>query len=538
MTATKRISLTGSQILGDPSFVQESVTVGEFLLAARQNSPDILALVFDDPKTGERHKWTYREFYEASDDCARRLSKEFNPGERIAVWADNRPEWLILQFGTALAGLVLVTVNPAYKEKEAEYVLTQSGASACFAAGDYRGRSLFTWATSIANRHPELRLVRDLQEWIASASSGADDPLPVVSAEDPAMIQYTSGTTGFPKGALLQHQALTASARRTIERIELVDNAVWLITTPLFHVAGSVVAVLGSVSTHTTIVLMSSWSADAALELIESFNVTATNMVPTMLHEFVDHPEFSRRDLSSLATVMSGAATVSGELVRKLETGTRAKVQIMFGQTETAGCVTMTRAGDSTTDREETIGYPLSGIDIKIVDIGSGATLPIGQPGELLVRHGTMMSYYENPEATASALDSEGWLRTGDLCTMDERGYLRVRGRIKEMIIRGGENIYPREVEERLMGVSSIQDIAIVGVPSSRWGEEVAAVVVVPDPQKFDITDVASKLRSEMAGYKVPSRWFLAEALPRTPTGKIQKFRIQQDAAQGKYPEL
>ncbi|MGB1882129.1 MAG: class I adenylate-forming enzyme family protein, partial [Gammaproteobacteria bacterium] len=341
------------------------------------------------------------------------------------------------------------------------------------------------------------------------------------------MIQYTSGTTGQPKGALLNHYSVTNNARMMAILKELGRDTVNLAVAPLFHTAGCVAGVLGSVQTRGTLLLPSAFDAQSMLDLIEQEGATYTFAVPTMLIALLNAQAEQPRDLSSLRTVFSGAATVPVEVVHRVEAEFGARLIIGYGQTETSPAITHTRLDDAAIDKSETIGQPLPQVEVKIVDPESGETLPVGVPGELCTRGFlVMMGYFEMPEATAATIDADGWLHTGDLCSMDERGFCRITGRLKDMIIRGGENIYPREIEEVLHAHPAIADVAVIGVPDDYWGESVAAVFSVVGDVEVSGEALREYVTAQVARHKAPVHWIALQAIPATASGKLQKFRL------------
>ena len=528
-----------SQAAAPATPVLPPTTVGGLLRSAANRSPAFPALRCPDPDGGATRELDYAGLLAESERCARRLLTLFEPGDRIAVWADNRVEWVVLQFGAALAGLVLVTVNPAFTPAEAKYVLAQSRACACFAVRKYRGAPLADHTRDLQPELPALARVLELDDWEAFlAGPEFEGALPDVSPEQPVMIQYTSGTTGLPKGAVLLHGRLTHDAEQVALRAELAVNRAWLVPVPLFHTGGSVCGVLGAVSRRNTVLLMGAWSAEVALRLVEEHRIAITNIVPTMLLAMLEHPSATERDVSSLQCVLAGGAVVSAELVRRVESELGATVYIIFGQTECGPVATMTHPGDTPEDKQNTVGTALQGFEVKIVDPETGATVPRGVAGEFCARGTTMAGYFENDAATEAAFDGDGWLHTGDVCAMDERGYLRVEGRLRDMIIRGGENIYPRIIEEALLAHPAVADVAVVGLPDRRMGEVVGAVVVPRAAGPFDKDEVARHLRARLAGFNVPERWMRADELPRTATGKIQKFLLREQWQSGAVDEL
>ena len=483
-----------------------------------------------------RRTWTYAELLAVAERIARALLARFAPGERIAVWAPNCPEWMLLQHGVSLAGMVLVTVNPALRARELRYVLGQSRAAGIFFADAYRGFDMADAVASLRDGLPELREAIALGDWDTFAASG--DPaaaLPLVRPGDPAQIQYTSGTTGFPKGAILHHRGVVNASRFVAIGSGVRDGGIWVNAMPMFHIGGGTLTELGTIAQRGTYVLLPGFDAGLVLELIETYRGTMILAVPTMLLAMLDHPGLAARDLSSLQTVMSGAAVVPAALVRRATATFGCKFTIVFGQTELHGVISQTQLEDSADDQSETIGRPLPQVEVKIADPVTGEILPVGQVGEICARgYQTMLGYFGMPQESAAALDGDGWLRTGDLAAMDGRGYLTITGRLKDMIIRGGENIYPREIEDVLFAHPGVAQAAVVGLADEKWGERVAAVIVPADPADPPSPQaLRDYCREWLASFKAPAEWFFVAEYPMTASGKIQKFRLQQDIAAG-----
>src|SRR6266480_1302477 len=442
-----------------------ATTVGGVLRAAAWRAPDRVALI--DPG---RREWTYGELRDEAERVARGLLTRFAPGEPVAVWAGNGPDWVLLEFAAGLAGLTLVTVNPAYQAEELAHVLGHSGARGVFLRSGAQAEIL----AQVRDRLPRLRDVITMGEW----PSGDEEPLPEVDAASPAQILYTSGTTGRPKAAVLTHRGLTNNARLAAEAIGMRAGEAGVNPMPLFHVAGGGLLTLGIVQSTGTHVLMPHFDPGLALELTETYRGVCFGGVPTMLTALLGHPSLARRDLSSLRYALSGGAPVPAELVRRGEATLGIPFVITFAQTESSCSITVTRPGDAPGDRAETVGRPLPQTEVKIIDPRTGVTLAPGTTGEICTRgYLVMPGYLGDPEATGAAIDSDRWLHTGDLGSMDERGYCRIQGRIKEMIIRGGENIYPREIEAVLLSHPAVTEVAVVGVADRFWGEVVGAVI-------------------------------------------------------------
>jgi fatty-acyl-CoA synthase len=511
-------------------------TIGSVLRDATAAAPDRDALVAGMPDPADRRRWTYTELLADAEQTAHALLGRFDPGEHVGVWAPNIAEWVILQYGAALAGLVLVTINPAYQAAELEYVLRQSRTVGLFTLTEYRTNPMAKSVESVRAGLPDLRDVVLFHEWADFVAGGAhaNGPLPDVGPDDTAALLYTSGTTGFPKGALLHHRGVTNDSRLVTSAFGLAVGDTQVSPMPLFHVGGCVLAVLGTASVAGTYVPVVAFDPALMLELIEVERPTLMGGVPTMLLAMMEHPDCAARDLSSLKVVGSGGSTVPADLVRRIQHTLGVQFSIVFGQTECSAVATQTRLDDSPNDKAETIGQPLPNVEVKVIDAAGGETVPPGTLGELCVRGFCVMTgYYDMPEATDAAIDADGWLHTGDLGTMDERGYLRIEGRLKDMIIRGGENIYPREIEAVLYEHPGVADVAVVGVPDDRWGEQVVAFVRLVDDVGVTPSELAVYARERLAAYKTPRTWVFVEAFPLTGSGKVQKFVLRERFVNG-----
>ena len=521
-----RAPLTTSYWPADTSQPVLDTTVGGVLRQAAATVPEQVGLIAAWPGAPTR-RWRYAQLLEEAERAARALLGRFAPGERVAVWAPNIPEWLVLQYGAALAGLTLVTVNPAYRARELAYVQRQSGAVGLFLVSEYRGSHMAAFLNEVRPDLPALREVVPFAEWEAFCASGSlTERLPDVAPDDAAQVQYTSGTTGAPKGAILPHRALTNNARFVAGRLGALPGEVWLNANPLFHVAGSGLFNLGAVQSRATQVLCP-FDPALVLQLAADERAAIMPMPPTMLDLLLAQHALHPRDLSALRAVASGGMTVPAALVQRLEATLGVPLLIGYGQTETCGLVVQTAPTDAPADRAETLGRPLPQVELRIVDPQRGTLVPAGQVGEICVRGYSVMSgYLDLPEATAEAIDQEGWLHTGDLGAMDARGHCRIAGRLKEMIIRGGENIYPREIEAILEEHPSVAAAAVIGVPDARFGEQVAACIQLTPDQTADAAALQAFCRTQLAPYKVPRRWYFLDQLPRTPLGKVQKFAL------------
>ncbi|MFK8019473.1 MAG: AMP-binding protein [Pseudomonadales bacterium] len=524
--------LTTSYCRGEDLPEVLELTVGDALRAAVAETPDRPMLITGAADPMDRRVRTYKELYEESHQAALVLASRYAPGERIAIWAPNVPEWVVAQFACADAGLIVVTVNPSLQAKELQYILQQSGAVGLLVLPEYRGNLMLETAQSVKAECPALREIIRFDQWQEFLQSPVDpgQTLPEVKPGEAVMIQYTSGTTGFPKGALLHHRGIVNNAAQTARLNGNKEGGVTVSMTPLFHTSGCVLSVLGAVAFRGTLVLMESFDPGLALELNETYRGQSVGGVPTMLIAMLEHPSFKERDLSSISSVGSGGSTVPAELVRTLESTLEASFTIVFGQTECSPVATMTRGTDSIEDKANTVGRPLPNVEVKIIDVESGETLPIGVAGEFCTRgYHVMLEYFDMPEATAAAIDDEGWLHSGDLCKMDARGYCTVEGRLKDMIIRGGENIYPREIEELLFEHPKIADIAVVGLPDNRYGEVVGAFIRDADPSSpASDTELHQYCREHLSAQKTPTVWQRVEQFPLTGSGKIQKFALRE----------
>jgi fatty-acyl-CoA synthase len=535
------LALTQSHVAGPVTPAVRELTFGDLLREAADAAPDRLALIAGVPDPALRRQWTYAEFYREAQRTARALLTRFQPGDRVAVWAQNIPEWMMLEFGVGMAGMVLVTVNPSFRAREVEYVLKQSRAAGVFVVNGFRGNPMLETVRAVAPGCPELREIICFDDWATFIAAGDDETiaLPAVRPGDPVMLQYTSGTTGFPKGAVLCHRGLVNNGADMAERMGVDPGDVFVTAMPLFHTGGCVCCVLASVSRAATQVLIEAFDAAIMLEMLATYRGNAMIGVPTMLIAMLEHPRFPSTDLSSIKAICSGGSTVPAPLVRRLEDKLGAPFTIVFGQTECSPVAAQTRTDDSVEDKAGTIGLPLPNMETKIIDPTTGETVPIGTIGEFCTRgYHVMLGYFEMPEATAAAIDSDGWLHTGDLCAMDARGYCTVEGRLKDMIIRGGENIYPRELEELLFRHPKVGEVAVIGVPHEKWGEEVVAFIRPVAGAVIDKDELTDYMRASLAPYKTPKHWIVVTGFPLTGSGKIQKFKLREAWLKGEVAAI
>jgi fatty-acyl-CoA synthase len=504
-------------------------TVGSILRDAAAQAPDRTAVVAWGLEPGERRAWTYAELLRDAERTAHALLARFAPGEHIAVYAPNVAEWLLLELGAGLAGLVLVTVNPANRARELEYVLRQSRSSGVFFLDSFRGNPMSDWVTQVGQGLPELREAVSFGDWESFlASRKAGTSLPAVGPDDPAQIQYTSGTTGSPKGALLHHRGLTNNSRFYARLIDLRGDDVYAHAMPFFHTAGCVMAALGTIQARATHAFLPAFEPARLLELMEQEGATHMLGVPTMMIALMEQPEFERRDLSRMRVAVAGGASVPPEIVRRIESRLGASFCIVYGQTEASPLITQTRLDDTPQDKAHTVGPPVPGADVKIADPTTAEPVEFGAVGELCVRgYMVMKEYFDKPEATVATLDDDGWLHTGDLATMDERGYCRVTGRLKEMVIRGGENLFPAEIEATLIQHPDVTEVAVIGVPDPLMGEELAAFIRVTG-RPPNAAALREYVREALAAPKAPRYWVFVDEFPLTGSGKIQKFVLRE----------
>jgi acyl-CoA synthetase (AMP-forming)/AMP-acid ligase II len=517
-----------SQVVADTSSPVRETTIASILEEAAGASPSRTALVVGVPDASERRRSTFAELERDASTAAGFLAERYAPGERLGVYAPSLAESLILSFAAAKARLVLVPFNPLLRSGEVAHILGSAGAAGVFTVGAYRDHRPADVLAGLRGELPRLREVHRFEDWeqlLAGARVSAPGTGP--DPDDVAQIIFTSGTTGAPKGAELTHRAMTNAARFGVERFDVRAGDVYVNPMPLFHVGGQAVA-FGLCCQHATNVLVPGFEPGLVLELVEVERATQTVGVPTMLVAMIDHPDFARRDLSSLRAVSSGGAVVPPEMVRHIESTLAARMTVVFGQTEASGFISQTELDDDPEVKALTLGHPLPHVDARVVDPASGAVVPLGEVGELQIRGPNVMrGYHGLPDQTAQAIVDGGWLRTGDLVTMDERGYLRIAGRLKEMIVSGGVNVFPVEVEAVLDAHPDVERSAVVGVPDRRWGEMVVGVLK-PARDTLDPADVEAWTRERLAPFKVPKRFVVVDELPQTAMGKVQKFLLRE----------
>ena len=515
------------------------VTIGEMLRASVARAPDQPALKELGYDGAIGRTWTYAQLLADVERLARALAARHAEGARIAVYANNLPEWVLLELACGLAGVTLVTVNPAYQKRELKYVLEQSRSEAIYYVADFRGNPMQAIADAVCDEIPAIRhriLLTDHAALYAGADRGdLRSPRP----EDPVQIQYTSGTTGFPKGALLHHNGLVRNGIDTMTRAGLNPGDSFVHHMPLFHTTGCAVLVLGGLATSATMLLAPMFDPAMVIRVIARERTRFILGVPTMIVALIEAVEKSGADVSSVRRIMSGGSMVPPELCRKARAVFGAPIQIVYGQTETSPVLTQTWYEDSEEDLTQTIGQPSAHTEISIRNPATNAVVPIGEQGEICARaYSVMLGYNDNPEATAKTIDTEGWLHTGDLGRMDKRGYLKITGRVKEMIIRGGENLFPAEIENALLEHPAIAEIAVVGVPDEKWGEQVACFMRCGGGEKPSPAELKAFIRERLAPQKTPAYWIFVEVWPLTGSGKIQKFKLAEAFVAGEHTPL
>jgi len=533
-----------------------SCLLGDVLARQAANYPDKDALIY--PELGLR--WTFRELEDVAQNCARGLAAlGIQKGERVALWSTNLPEWVVLFFALAKIGAVMVTVNTLLRKHEVEYLLSQSESCAVilsqgFRDVDYpetlyqivpelRGHKPGTTLQSTKlrflrhaifigeNAPPGMLTYRQVQE-MGSKVPQASFAWPALDVHEVINIQYTSGTTGFPKGAMLSHH-------------NIVHNGYWIgrtqrfspedrlcVPVPFFHCFGCVLGILGAYTSGAAIVPLISFDAEKVLHAVATERCTALYGVPTMYIAELEHPAFHKYDMSSLRTgIMSGAVCPESLMRKVIRDMHMAEITLPYGLTEASPVITMTEINDTLERQTQTVGKPLPGAEVKIVDPATEEVLPVGRVGELWVRgYLVMQGYYKKPQETKEAITEDGWLKTGDLACQDADGYIQIRGRKKEMIIRGGENIYPREVEEFLRLHPKISDVAVYGVPGRKFGEEVAAAIRLKQGESATAEEITAFCKGQIASFKIPKYIQFVQEFPQTASGKMQKYKLQERA--------
>jgi fatty-acyl-CoA synthase len=512
-------------------------TIGENFAATVARVPDRDALV--DVPTGRR--WSYTELARDVEAAALGLlALGIAKGERVGIWAPNLPEWTIIQFATARIGAILVNINPAYRTHELAYVLKQAGVRTLVSAEKLKTSDYRAMVGEVREECPDLREVIFIgtPDWESLMTEKADpqdlaDREATLAFDDPINIQYTSGTTGFPKGATLSHHNILNNGYFVAATQGWTEEDRVCLPVPFYHCFGMVMGNLGATTHGACMVIPErAFSPAATLAAVERERCTALYGVPTMFIAELADPAFPTTDLSSLRTgVMAGSPCPMHVMKRVIADMGMAEVTICYGMTETSPVSTQTRPDDDLDRRVSTVGQVGPHLEVKIVDPVTGLVVPSGTPGELCTRgYSVMLGYWEMPDKTAEVIDAARWMHTGDLATMDEAGYLNIVGRIKDMVIRGGENIYPREIEEFLMGHPDIADVQVIGVPDPRYGEELMAWIIPRGGASLDREQIAEYCRGKIAHYKVPRYVQCVSEFPLTVTGKVMKFKLRERA--------
>jgi fatty-acyl-CoA synthase len=483
---------------------------------------------------------TYRELVAECEVVARGLmARGVKKGDRVGIWSPNRYEWVIVQYATAAMGAILVNINPAYRTSELEYALNQAGISFLILAAGFRQADYAAMLAEVKGNCPSLREALVLEHgWEAlqrDAVKTSEAELHAVEAslqfDDPINIQYTSGTTGFPKGATLTHHNILNNGFFIGEKLEYSEHDRVCVPVPFYHCFGMVLGNLACTTHGATIVVPAeAFDPLITMETVQKERCTSLYGVPTMFIAELEHPRFKEFDFKSLRTGIMAGSPCPVEVMKKVQTVMHIpEMTICYGMTETSPVATQSATDDPLDKRVSTVGRVHPHVEVKIVDPATGDVVPRGMPGELCSRgYMVMRGYWNNEEATNQAIDAARWMHTGDLATMDADGYVNIVGRIKDMIIRGGENIYPREVEEFLYGHPDIADVQVIGVPSEKYGEEVMAWVKARDGARPTGEELAAWCKGKIASYKIPRHWKFVDSFPMTVTGKVQKFVMRQ----------
>ena len=530
--------MTVAYAMGDTSVPLIDETIGANLERSAERFGDREALV----SVHQGIRQTYREFDETVDDLAAGLIElGIAAGDRVGIWSPNCAEWVWLQYATAKMGAVLVNINPAYRTHELQYALNQSGCRLLVSAETYLTSNYRAMVESVAGElaHLESTIYLGTAEWDALFGNESRDALreraASLSAGDPINIQYTSGTTGFPKGATLSHHNILNNGFFVGEACAYTEEDRVCIPVPFYHCFGMVLGNLACTSHGAAIVIpCPGFDAEQVLAAVASERCTSLYGVPTMFIAELEHPELQTFDLTTLRTGIMAGAPCPVEVMKRVQDEMHmTEVTIAYGMTETSPVSTQTLTDDSLEHRVATVGRVHPHVEVKIVDPDSGATVERGVDGELCTRgYSVMMGYWNDPERTAEAVDDEGWMHTGDLARMNEDGYVNIVGRIKDMIIRGGENIYPREIEEFLYTHPAVEAAEVIGVPDVKYGEQVMAWIKVRDGETLTGDDVIHYCKGRIAHFKVPRYVKFVEEFPMTVTGKVRKVEMRASAVE------
>jgi fatty-acyl-CoA synthase len=529
-----------SYICGSSEIPLLGETVGENLRLTAERFPDREALVVP----FQQYRATWREFYEQTGQIARALLvRGVKKGERLGIWAPNRYEWVVLQYASARMGAILVNINPAYRTHELEYALKQSGVSTLVLARGFRQADYVEMMREVKPKCPELRQTIVIEdEWHELASDAmrlSEDELRHRGVElqfdEPINIQYTSGTTGFPKGATLSHHNILNNGFFIGEYLRYSEVDRVCIPVPLYHCFGMVLGNLAC-TTHGATMIFPGESFDplTVMRTVQAEKCTALYGVPTMFIAELDHPEFASFDYSTLRTGIMAGSPCPVEAMKKVQRDMHMpEVTICYGMTETSPVSAQSRTDDPLEKRVTTVGQVHPHVEVKVVDPTTGRIVPRGTPGELCTRgYSVMLGYWNDPHATRQAIDDGRWMHTGDIATLDDDGYVNIVGRIKDMVLRGGENVFPREVEEFLYTVPGVSDVQVIGVPDAKYGEELMAWVKLRAGASLTGEEIRAYCHGKIATYKIPRYYKFVDGFPMTVTGKIQKFKMREVAIQ------
>ncbi|SNX52695.1 AMP-binding protein [Thermoanaerobacterium sp. RBIITD] len=533
-----------------------NMTLGQYLDHIASKYPDQDALV-----VSGKLRYSYKTLKNIANRLAKGLLKiGLKKGDHVAIWASNVPEWIITLFATAKIGCPLVPVNTEYKDSEVEYILKQSDSKAIILIDGYKKlnyvKTIYDLMPNLkrsqkdnfhSEKFPNLNYIINIGKNIYPGMYNFDEILEIGNMQDDNIvyeiqnslkpdevidIQYTSGTTGFPKGAMLTHYGLLNNGDAIATRMKFTTNDKLCITVPLFHCFGYTLSVMACLSKGTTMVLVDHFNPLTVMEVLDKEKCTAVHGVPTMFITMLNHQDFNKFDFSNMRTgIMAGSVCPIKVMKAVVEKMNMREITSVYGLTEASPGITQTSVDDSLEDRVSTVGYVFPEIEMKVVDPKTGDELPIGVEGEIIARgYNIMKGYYKMKEETEKVIEPDGWLHTGDIGKIDERGYLRITGRLKDMIIRGGENISPTEIEECLYHHPGVKDVQIIGVPDEKYGEEIMAYVIPKEGYHLAEDDIIEYAKQKLARFKIPKYVKIISEFPTTTSGKVQKYRLREMA--------